>query len=55
VVEFALDYSYAAALLACACGESADVLPDVDGEGVTRQPVAAAERVMSTAVRRRRR
>ena len=33
----------------------ADVLPEVDGEGVTRQPVAAAERLMSTAVRRRRR
>ena len=33
----------------------ADVLPDVNGEGVTTRPVAAAERVMSTAVRRRRR
>jgi len=33
----------------------ADVSPDVDGEEVTRLPVAAAELIKSTAVRQRRR
>jgi len=33
----------------------AEALRDVDGEGVTRRPLAAAQRFMSTAVRRCRR